>query len=276
VEGEDSAGRQSGRRVTVDEAARHLGLTVDALSKRVQRGLIAHEKDSAGRVRVILDESETLQDESPDTTGPAAELVEELRDRVRYLERQVEEEREARRRANTILAQLSRANEEQARTIRAIEAPQEPSESPESPAPSEKTPTSTTGSGAQEGTEAAESRPGSVQQLWENMAGNLLTLAVVAAGATIAVIAWILERFTISVLAGVALMVYMMGFILRDIIRLRRNNLPVSNWNYEVLIIGTLLLIWLILQALYWGRVYSPYLPVVPIGYLPIGTLDLA
>src|SRR5215208_3551253 len=99
--GEDSTARQSGRRVTVDEAARHLGLTVDAVRKRVQRGQIAHEKDAAGRVRIILDESETLQDESPDTTGRTwrqqdSAIAEELRERIRYLERQVEEEREAR------------------------------------------------------------------------------------------------------------------------------------------------------------------------------------
>ena len=105
--GED---RQSGRRVTVDEAARNLGLTVDAVRKRVQRGQIAYEKDQAGRVRIILDKSETLQDESPDTTGQGAELVEELRDRVHYLERVLEDEREARteerRRHDTLMAQL--------------------------------------------------------------------------------------------------------------------------------------------------------------------------
>jgi excisionase family DNA binding protein len=57
--------------VTVDEAARHLGLTVDAVRKRVQRGQIAYEKDEAGRVRIILDEGRpyrtkvrTLQDRS--------------------------------------------------------------------------------------------------------------------------------------------------------------------------------------------------------------------
>jgi hypothetical protein len=41
-------------------------------------------------------------------------MVEELRDRIAYLEHQVEEEREARRRADTILAQLSAATAEQA------------------------------------------------------------------------------------------------------------------------------------------------------------------
>ena len=98
--------------MTVDEAARHYGLTVDAIRKRVQRGKIPHVKDGAGRVRIILDESETLQDDSPDSTGqPVAgdvrdELIEELRDRVRYLERQVEEERSARYRADELLARL--------------------------------------------------------------------------------------------------------------------------------------------------------------------------
>jgi len=114
--------------VTVDEAARNLGLTVDAVRKRVQRGQIAYEKDQAGRVRIILDKSETLQDESPDTTGQGAELVEELRDRVHYLERVLEDEREARteerRRHDTLMAQLMHR-------IPELEASSEPRESPE-------------------------------------------------------------------------------------------------------------------------------------------------
>jgi excisionase family DNA binding protein len=136
--GEDNTAPQSGRRVTVDEAARHLGLSVDAVRKRVQRNQIPHEKDLAGRVRIILDESETLQDESPDATGQQGALLDELRDRIRYVERQVEEEREARRRADTILAQLSAANAEQARTIRALEPPT----TPETPEPREEPDTS--------------------------------------------------------------------------------------------------------------------------------------
>jgi hypothetical protein len=53
---------------------------------------------------------------------------------VAYLRRQLDEEREARRRADLILGQLSQANAEQARTIRAIEAPaaDEPAEDAES------------------------------------------------------------------------------------------------------------------------------------------------
>jgi hypothetical protein len=135
---EDSTGLQSGRRVTVDEAARHLGLTVDAVRKRVQRGQITHEKDAAGRVRIILDipdNASTLQDERPDTAGQTAagsdareELIEELRDRVASLERQLQRHGDETERLHQIVAGLAQANAEQARTIRAIEAPtsQEP------------------------------------------------------------------------------------------------------------------------------------------------------
>jgi hypothetical protein len=50
------------------------------------------------------------------------------------MEEQLAEEREARPRADTIIAQLARANEEQARTIRELEAPSEPpSDERESP-----------------------------------------------------------------------------------------------------------------------------------------------
>jgi hypothetical protein len=134
--GED---RQSGRRVPVDAAARHLGLTVDAIRKRVQRGQIAYDKDEAGRVRIILDEGETLQDEGPDTTGQGAgavaELVEELRDRVHYLERVLEDEREARteerRRHDTLMAQLMQRIPELEASSEARESPETVEEEPE-------------------------------------------------------------------------------------------------------------------------------------------------
>jgi hypothetical protein len=125
--------------VPVDAAARHLGLTVDAIRKRVQRGQIAYDKDEAGRVRIILDEGETLQDEGPDTTGQGAgavaELVEELRDRVHYLERVLEDEREARteerRRHDTLMAQLMQRIPELEASSEARESPETVEEEPE-------------------------------------------------------------------------------------------------------------------------------------------------
>src|SRR5215217_386610 len=133
--GEDNTGPPSRRRVSVDEAARILGLTVDAVRKRVQRGTIEHEKDRAGRVRIILDSPDnasTLQDESPDTTGQADaliaakdETIEELRDRVRRLEREVDtRNEEIRRRDHLLAAALERIPPQ-------LEAPQEASEDAE-------------------------------------------------------------------------------------------------------------------------------------------------
>ncbi|MBA2443513.1 MAG: hypothetical protein H0V53_14110, partial [Rubrobacter sp.] len=78
----------SGKRVTVDEAARVLGLSVDAIRKRVQRGTIAHEKDAAGRVHIMLDDYSTLQDSSETSSS---ELVEQLRSENAYLRDQLEQ-----------------------------------------------------------------------------------------------------------------------------------------------------------------------------------------
>src|SRR5215212_6794684 len=82
------------RRVSVYEAARILGLSVDAIRKRVQSGTIEHEKDPAGRVWILLDASSTVRDEVHGTTGSEQDrlleakdgTIEDLRDRVRYLE----------------------------------------------------------------------------------------------------------------------------------------------------------------------------------------------
>jgi hypothetical protein len=115
----------------VAQAAEILGITVEAVRGRIKRRTLDHERHS-GTVYVLLhaDQMPTGRQPGDDQARPAA-LADELRDRIHYLERQVEEEREARRRADTILAQLSAANAEQARTIRAIEAPQESPENAE-------------------------------------------------------------------------------------------------------------------------------------------------
>jgi hypothetical protein len=91
---------------------------------RVKRGTLPAEKEG-GRLYVLLD----IEPTSKQTTDRTDELLEELKDRVHRLEYQLDQEREARteerRRQDTVIAQLSRANEEQARTIRQLEAPAE-------------------------------------------------------------------------------------------------------------------------------------------------------
>jgi excisionase family DNA binding protein len=121
-------------RLTTDQAADRLGISVDAVRGRIKRGTLEHEREG-NKVYVLLegDQSTTSSDESTtnrdqsgnqstDQTRPD-ELVEVLTDQVVHLREQLAEEREARRRADTIIAQLAQSNEEQARTIRAIDSP---------------------------------------------------------------------------------------------------------------------------------------------------------
>jgi hypothetical protein len=57
-------------RVTVQEAARRLGVKEDAVRKRMQRGSIVYDKDSDGRVYVYLDAThDESQDSHKDTSG---------------------------------------------------------------------------------------------------------------------------------------------------------------------------------------------------------------
>jgi TolA-binding protein len=178
---EEDRPQTSRQRVTVAQASEILGVTVEAVRGRIKRGTLEHERDS-GTVYVLLntDQSQTSSqpddDQTTDRMRPDAhaDITEELRDRIRYLERQVEEEREARRRADTILAQLSAANAEQARTIRAIEAPQEPSETAEAAeeAPERAEPHSATAE-TQESSESIGGCSGTSRgSLWRRMFGS--------------------------------------------------------------------------------------------------------
>ncbi len=140
----------------MDEAARTLGLSVDAIRKRVQRGTIPYEKGPAGRVTILLDtvetlrdEGETLQDEIQDTPGPEADLlleakdetIEELRARVRRLEQDLDSRNEElRRRDHLLAAALERIPAiESPETLRAPETPdEEPTGADVPPAPQDR------------------------------------------------------------------------------------------------------------------------------------------
>jgi len=146
-------------------------LSVDAVRKRVQRGTIEHEKDAAGRVRILLDSPDnasTLRDERPDTTGQASALVaakdetiEELRDRVRRLEHELDTRNEdIRRRDHLLAAALER--------MPALEAPQEPRESP---TPSPEASESTTPRSATEDPHS-EAEPVQRRSWWRRMFGG--------------------------------------------------------------------------------------------------------
>ena len=140
-------------RMTVQEAAAALGITVEAVRGRMHRGKYGREKAEDGRVYVVLTPEQLANvgersDERSEATRPPAaehseersahvrersggsgELVEELRDHVAFLRaelearneeihRREEEHREEARRKDTIIAQL-------AQRIPELEAPRE-------------------------------------------------------------------------------------------------------------------------------------------------------
>ncbi len=97
------------QRLTVQDAAEVLGVSVDAVRMRVRRGSLEAEKDGSGRVYVRLDADEDKVKSQRQVES--SDLVEGLRDQVAYLRDQLDRERgartEERRRHDTIIAQLT-------------------------------------------------------------------------------------------------------------------------------------------------------------------------
>jgi hypothetical protein len=114
-------------RVTVQEAARRLGVKDDAIRKRIQRGSLEYDKGEDGRVYVYLEPSSAVSGDA--RGGEAAQdasydaLLVGLQDQVSYLRSVLREERDARRRADTIIAQLTRANAALAQRVPELQAP---------------------------------------------------------------------------------------------------------------------------------------------------------
>jgi excisionase family DNA binding protein len=121
-------------RVTVQEAARLLGISEGAIRARIHRGTLETERDS-GTVYVRLNADDTANERTEQT-----ELVQTLREYNAALERQLNAEREASAELRRIVAGL-------VQRIPELEAPSEPRESPEtatekvdSPTPEERGP----------------------------------------------------------------------------------------------------------------------------------------
>ena len=96
----------TGRRLTVSEAAEALGISGDAVRSRIKRGTLPTVREG-GRVFVVVGATDRPTAQAQPTARAGEErLYQEMSERISYLERQVEEEREARRRADTLLAQL--------------------------------------------------------------------------------------------------------------------------------------------------------------------------
>jgi hypothetical protein len=117
-------------RYTVAEAADMLGITTGAVRNRLSRGTLRSTKES-GAVYVLLpddmsrDAMRDADDMSSEMSQPdSGALISEMRDRLRYVEGQLEAERQAHAEARRIIAGL-------VERIPAIEAPSEPPGGPE-------------------------------------------------------------------------------------------------------------------------------------------------
>ena len=118
----------AGRWLDVNSAAEELGVSTDAVRKRISRGTLRSDRKD-GTVRVWLDDGGTEAGREAQVDGGA--LVEVLKEQAEYLREQLAEEREARRRADTIIAQLTQANAVLAARVPELEAPSETRDEPE-------------------------------------------------------------------------------------------------------------------------------------------------
>jgi excisionase family DNA binding protein len=147
------------RRLTVQEAAEVLGTSVDAVRMRVRRGSLESEKDPDGRVHVWVNGDST--ETKPRLDGEPDALISAKDETIRVLSEQLESEREARRRADTIIAQLTQANAALAARVPELEAPQGASqeEPPEAPETATENPEGAEPHSGAGGTQGEERRP---------------------------------------------------------------------------------------------------------------------
>jgi hypothetical protein len=118
----DYAGQDNGTlRVTIREAASRLGMTEAAIRKRIQRGSMDKEMGEDGRACVYLDVYEDMS--QPEAQVDHEPLVEEPRDRVRFLERELDRRSLEAERYQQIVAGLATANANLTDQLKEPEAP---------------------------------------------------------------------------------------------------------------------------------------------------------
>ncbi|MBV9454540.1 MAG: hypothetical protein JOZ19_10535 [Rubrobacter sp.] len=103
-DGDQASSQTPLERLTVADAALLMGVSQDAVRKRIQRNTIRWDKDAEGRVYVYLDASETRQATDQDASKTPLEI---MQDQVEYLRRQLEVWQEEARRKDHIIAALT-------------------------------------------------------------------------------------------------------------------------------------------------------------------------
>jgi hypothetical protein len=123
-------------KMTVEKAARSLNIKEESVRKRVRRAKMRSEKGPDGRLYLYVEGTDVDRDGNVDESqGPYGdrsrdEPADALREvmgakdeTIRILQHQLEEEREARRRADTIIAQLTQLNAALTARVPQLEAP---------------------------------------------------------------------------------------------------------------------------------------------------------
>jgi excisionase family DNA binding protein len=113
-------------RYSTDEAARMLGISIDAVRKRAERGQLPYEREG-GRLYILLDAVATKSRHYVE--GESSALISAKDETIATLREQLEAEREANRENRRIIAALTSRIPELPPT-----SPQRPPEAPVSPA----------------------------------------------------------------------------------------------------------------------------------------------
>ena len=117
------------RRVSVEDAARILGISENAVRKRVERGTLESERD--GDTRYVLLYGDMTQHADDMSDGMPADIaliqahLDSLEDQIAFLRTELEARTEEARRKDSIIMSLTQR-------IPELEAPPEPREAPES------------------------------------------------------------------------------------------------------------------------------------------------
>ncbi len=123
-------------RLSIMEAAEVLGLTRDAIHKRIKKGYLEYEKGEDGRLYVYVDTSTSGLDKSVDESKDESKaevlerLIESQQDRIAFLEQELERRGDETTRLHQIVAGLTQANTQLASRVSKLDAPREPRESP--------------------------------------------------------------------------------------------------------------------------------------------------
>lgn len=163
----------AGRWLDVNSTAEELGISTDAVRKRIARGNLESDRRD-GHVLVWLDDGGTKAGYQAQGKAHAdgGALVEVLTDQVSYLREQLSEEREARRRADTIIAQLTQTNTQLSNRVLELDAPTDrPAASQPSDEAAQDAANGSPGPGSRPGDGEAQNGSGRVSW-WRRMFGS--------------------------------------------------------------------------------------------------------